>query len=123
MNGEKDVFAEVDETIVCLCGWIKKTSEDVSPQRTEVMPEMTKALAELVSARAQMRSQEDVKEMEAFVVVSDGENFSTERCHTVTTLREAVMPFLDERVISVDITKRAPERGTSQRFEKTDVNQ
>lgn len=114
MNGETDVYKEVDETIVCLCGWIKKTSEDVSPQRTELMPEMTKALAELVSARAQMRSQKDVKEMEAVVKFSDGQCGFVERYHTEKELREAVMPLLDERVISVDITKRAPERGPSQ---------
>ncbi|MBP3617900.1 MAG: hypothetical protein J6J38_07675 [Lachnospiraceae bacterium] len=57
MNGEKDVdvFEEVDETIISLCGWIKDATEGNSVQKTELMPEMTKALAELVSARAQMR--------------------------------------------------------------------
>ena len=55
MNGETDVYKEVDETIVSLCGWVKNASEEKSVQKMETMPEMTKALAELVSARAQMR--------------------------------------------------------------------
>ena len=54
MNGETDVYKEVDETIVSLCGWINDATEEKSVHRTEMMPEMTKALAELVSARAQM---------------------------------------------------------------------
>lgn len=57
---------------------------------------------------------EAVKEMEAVVAVSDGQSGSVERYHTEKELREAVMPLLDERVISVDIMKRAPEKGSSQ---------
>ena len=60
------------------------------------------------------RETEDVKEMEAVVKFSDGQCGSVERYHTEKELRDAVMPLLDERVISVDITKRAPERGPSQ---------
>ena len=50
-----NVYTEVDETIVSLCGWIKDAAEEKSVQKMETMPEMIKALAELVSARAQMR--------------------------------------------------------------------
>ena len=53
------------------------------------------------------RETEDVKGMEAVVAVSEGKSVSVERYHTEKELREAVMPLLDERVISVDITKRA----------------
>lgn len=67
------------------------------------------------------REAEDVKEMEAVVAVSDGTCGSVERYHTEKELREAVMPLLDERVISVDITKRAPERGPSRNFEMTGI--
>ena len=61
----------------------------------------------------------EVKETEMTVAVSDGTCGSVERYRTEKELREAVMSLLDERVISVDITKRAPERGPSRNFEKT----
>lgn len=48
-----------------------------------------------------------VKEKEMIVAVTEGKSGFVERYHTEKELREAVIPLLDERVISVDITKRA----------------
>ena len=55
----------------------------------------------------------EVKEAKMTVAVSDGQCGSVEQYHTEKELRDVVLPLLDERVISVDITKRAPERGPS----------
>lgn len=71
-----------------------------------IMDDTAKAVGKVVDKIP--KADEDAEEIEAFVAANDGKNFSTERCHTVKALREAVMPLLDERVISVDITKRAP---------------